>query len=102
MLQRQRQRDLVGDGRSIYSVCGQPPGADHEGVRQLDRLLTVRSDFAASQQSSGVKLGTGWHNVELCGTVGSGGTWDLYRDGVKIVNAWTADTGTTQSGGFSR
>ena len=61
-------------------------------------FLIVRSDFAATQQSSNVKLGTGWHNVELCGTVGSSSTWDLYRDGVKIVNAWTADTGTTAVG----
>ena len=43
-------------------------------------------------------LGSGWHNVELCGTVGVSGTWDLYRDGVKIVNAWTANTGTTPVG----
>jgi hypothetical protein len=60
--------------------------------------LIVRSDFAASQQSSAVPLGTGWHNLELCGTVGSAGTWDLYRDGVKIVNAWTANTGTDPIG----
>ena len=45
-----------------------------------------------------MKLGTGWHNIELCGAVGSTSTWDLYRDGVKIVNAWTADTGTTAVG----
>jgi hypothetical protein len=60
--------------------------------------LSVRSDFAASQQSSGVALGTGWHNLEFCGTVGSAGTWDLYRDGVKIVNGWVADTGTDPIG----
>jgi chitodextrinase len=61
-------------------------------------VLIVRSDFAAAQQSSGVPLGTGWHNLELCGSVGAAGTWDLYRDGVKIVNAWTADTGTSPIG----
>jgi hypothetical protein len=56
-------------------------------------VLVVRSDFTATQQSSGVALGSGWHNVELCGTVGSAGAWDLYRDGVRIVNGWVADTG---------
>jgi hypothetical protein len=61
-------------------------------------VLIVRSDFAASQQSSGVPLGSGWHNLELCGSVGPAGTWDLYRDGVRVVNAWTADTGTTPIG----
>jgi chitodextrinase len=61
-------------------------------------VLIIRSDFAASQQSSGMALGTGWHNLELCGTVGSAGSWDLYRDGVKILNGWTANTGTDPIG----
>ena len=56
-------------------------------------VLSVRSDFTAAQFSSGVALGSGWHNVELCGTVGPTSAWDLYRDGVKIVNGWVADTG---------
>jgi hypothetical protein len=30
--------------------------------------------------------------------VGPAGTWDLYRDGVRVVNAWTADTGTAPIG----
>ena len=61
-------------------------------------ILYVRSDASNTQLWSGVALGTGWHNVEVCGTVGTSGTWDLYRDGVKIVNAWTANTGTTPVG----
>ena len=56
-------------------------------------VLSVRSDFSAAQISSGVALGTSWHTVELCGTTGATGTWDLYRDGVRIVTAWAADTG---------
>ena len=43
-------------------------------------------------------LGTGWHNVELCGTVGTNTTWDLFRDGVEIVTDWVANTGTTAVG----
>jgi chitodextrinase len=61
-------------------------------------VLVARSDFAATQQSSGLALGSGWHNVELCGTVGASGTWDLYRDGVRIINAWSANTGTDPIG----
>ena len=58
----------------------------------------VRSDVSNAQINSKVALGSGWHNIELCGTVGTSGTWDLYRDGVKIVNAWAANTGTTPVG----
>ncbi len=60
--------------------------------------LTLRSDVSGVQLNSGVALGSGWHSVELCGTVGSATTWDLYRDGVRIVNAWSANTGTTPIG----
>ena len=61
-------------------------------------VLSIRADFSGAQRSSGMTLGSGWHNVELCGAVGTTGSWDLYRDGVRIVNAWTANTGTTPIG----
>jgi hypothetical protein len=60
--------------------------------------LVVRSDVSGAQRFSGVALGTGWHTIELCGTVGSAGQWSLYRDGVQIVAGWTANTGTTPVG----
>ena len=61
-------------------------------------VLYFRSDASGVQKSSGVALGTGWHSVELCGTVGTAGAWDLYRDGVKILSGWVANTGTTPIG----
>jgi len=60
--------------------------------------LQIRSDFDGTTRNSNVQLGTGWHNVELCGTVGSATGWTLYRDGVPIVTDWIADTGTTPVG----
>ena len=36
----------------------------------------------ATTRTTTTALGTGWHNVELCGTVGTDTTWNLYRDGV--------------------
>ena len=61
-------------------------------------ILYVRSDAAGTQVWSGVALGTGWHSIEVCGSVGSASSWDLYRDGVRIVNGWTANTGTAPVG----
>jgi hypothetical protein len=61
-------------------------------------VLWTRSDVSGAQFSSGVALGSGWHHLELCGTVGIAGAWDLYRDGVRIVNGWVANTGTTPIG----
>ena len=60
--------------------------------------LQLRSDFGETTINSGVQIGTGWHIVELCGTVGTNTTWDLYRDGVVIVNDWQANTGTVPVG----
>ena len=53
---------------------------------------------SGTQKWSGVAIGSGWHTVELCGTVGANSTWDLYRDGAVIVNDWAANTGTTGVG----
>ena len=61
-------------------------------------ILSLRSDASGAQRSSGVALGTGWHSVELCGTVGAASAWDLYRDGAKIVDTWVANTGTASVG----
>jgi hypothetical protein len=60
--------------------------------------LLVRSDVSGAQAATGVLLGSGWHAIELCGTVGASGTWDLYRDGIKILDQWVANTGTTPIG----
>lgn len=59
-----------------------------------NRMMFVRSDVSGLQTSA-VQLPTGWHGIELCGTVGTAGTWDLYLDGTQVVAGWTADTGTT-------
>jgi hypothetical protein len=60
--------------------------------------LFLKSDASGVQRSSGVALGSGWHSLEICGTVGTTGSWDLYRDGSKIVSGWVANTGTTPVG----
>ena len=60
--------------------------------------LVVRSDVSGTKINSGVALGSGWHALELCGTVGTATTWDLLRDGAVIVNDWAANTGTTPVG----
>jgi len=64
-----------------------------------NRVLWVRSDAAGTQRSSGatVALNT-WHTIELCGTVGTTGTWTLYLDGVQRGTPWQANTGTTPIG----
>jgi hypothetical protein len=65
---------------------------------QSSGILYVKSDVSSGQISSGVALGSGWHELELCGTVGAAGAWSLYRDGTRIVDGWTANTGTTPIG----
>jgi hypothetical protein len=57
--------------------------------------LQLRSDVAGTTRSSGVQLGTGtWVRVEACGSIGSASSWDLYRDGVRILTGWTVSTGS--------
>lgn len=65
-------------------------------VNTIDRLA-IRSDFAATAYTPYTSLGTGWHNVELCGTVGANTMWTLYWDGLR-VDSYDPDTGTTPIG----
>jgi Glycosyl hydrolase family 26 len=63
------------------------------------RVLAVRSDVSGASASTSVTLPTGsWNLLELCGTVGSSGTWSVYRNGSRIFGPWSADTGTTPIG----
>ena len=61
--------------------------------------LRLRSDVSSTQSPATVPLGLGtWHTVEVCGSVGTAGAWNLYRDGVLILNQWVANTGSTPIG----
>jgi hypothetical protein len=63
------------------------------------RVLWLRSDAAGTQRSSGVAVPlNSWHTVELCGTVGTAGSWTLYLDGTQRGTPWQSNTGTTPVG----
>ena len=55
--------------------------------------VVVRSDFAGTQKVSSVTFPSGWNLLELCGTTGATGTWDLYLNNAPIVTAWAGATG---------
>ena len=74
-------------------------GGGREGVPgcsgSADRSIGLRQHSALS----GGDLPTGWNRIEISGTgVTTSGTWDLYLNGSRIVNAWAANTGTTPVG----
>ncbi|MBI5088718.1 MAG: hypothetical protein HZB15_07650, partial [Actinobacteria bacterium] len=73
-------------------------GAVIKVFRTAAGALGIRNDSGGTSTTSATQLGTGWHNVELCGTVGAATTWTLYRDGAVVVNNWAANTGTTAVG----
>ena len=88
----------AGVGVDLFRLRTAANGPIAKVVVHTSGSLQIRSDFDGSTRNSNVQLGTGWHNVELCGTVGSATGWTLYRDGVAIVTNWVADTGTTPVG----
>lgn len=89
---------LGGNAVDLFRFRTAADGPISRAFVNASGVLYFRSDASGVQQSSGVALGTGWHNVELCGTIGTTGTWDLYRDGVKILGGWVANTGTIPIG----
>lgn len=64
-----------------------------------NRVLWLRSDAAGTQRSSGATVAlNSWNTVELCGTVGTAGSWTLYLNGTQRGTPWVANTGTTPVG----
>jgi hypothetical protein len=61
-------------------------------------ILQVKSDVSGTVKGSGSSLSAGWHSIEVCMTVGTAGSWDLYLDGTQVVTGWVANTGTTPVG----
>lgn len=59
--------------------------------------LRARADLTGGTSYSNEPLGTGWHNVELCGAIGSNNVWNVYLDGVRTV-IQSMDTGSTPIG----
>ena len=61
--------------------------------------LRLRSDVSGAQSNATVALGLGaWRDLEVCGSVGPSSSWSLYRDGVRVLNGWVANTGTAPIG----
>src|SRR5215211_347494 len=67
-------------------------------VRSSAESIQFRSDVSGVTRNTGTTLPAGWHTLRLCGTVGTTGTWDLFLDDAKILDAWNANTGTTPVG----
>ncbi len=90
--------DLGGNSVDLFRLRTVANGPIIRVLVNTTGRLVVRSDVSGAQGNSGIVLGSGWHDIELCGTVGSSSSWDLYLDGVRIMAGWTADTGTTPIG----
>jgi hypothetical protein len=88
----------AGSGVDLFRLRTAANGGIIKVFVAANGTLQVRSDFSSTTRTTTTALGTGWHNVELCGTVGSATTWNLYRDGTQILTNWVADTGTTPVG----
>ena len=61
--------------------------------------LSVRSDVAGTTRAtSGVlPLGT-WGRVDVCVTTGATGSWSVWLNGTSVLQAWSANNGTSAVG----
>jgi hypothetical protein len=57
-------------------------------------VLCVRSDYSAAATSTARALGSGWHQVQLCATVGSKGSVQAWLDCAAVASV-TANNGPT-------
>jgi hypothetical protein len=86
-----------GSGIDLFRLRTAANGAVIKVLVAANGTLGMRNDINPATRATTIALGSGWHNVELCGTVGAAGTWLLYRDGV-LIDSWTTNTGTTPVG----
>jgi hypothetical protein len=87
------------DGASLFRLRTAGDGTIIRVFVNAGRVLSLRSDVSGTQASTGVQVTlNSWTRIELCGTVGSAGSWTLYRDGTRVFGPWTANTGTTPIG----
>ena len=58
------------------------------------RELWVRSEMKGIKRATGARLALGrWYEVELCGSIGAGGSWQVYLDGSKVLDWQVANGG---------
>ncbi|MBI5088191.1 MAG: hypothetical protein HZB15_04840 [Actinobacteria bacterium] len=86
-----------GTGIDLFRLRTAANGALIKVLVAADGTLQMRNDLNPATRTTTTALGSGWHNVELCGSVGAATSWTLYRDNVSI-NTWTTNTGTTPIG----
>ena len=88
-----------GEAHDVVPAADGGERGGREGLRERlgDPLREIRR-VGCTSSSRASRSGPGGTTSRYFGTVGTSGTWDLYRDGVKIVNAWPANTGTTPIG----
>jgi hypothetical protein len=71
------------------------------GRLQIDPTgaLSVRSDVAGTTRATGgaLPLGT-WGRVDVCVTTGATGSWSVWLNGVSVLQAWSANNGTSAVG----
>lgn len=74
----------------------------NSNVRKIGRLfvmagtreLWVRADKKGQKRATGVTLSLNrWYNIELCGSVGAGGSWQVHVDGSRVFDWQVANRG---------
>jgi hypothetical protein len=89
----------VAGGTDLFRLRTATDGPVIRAYVDVNRVLRLRNDVTGAQLSSGVTIAVNtWRNLELCGTVGSAGTWSLYVDGVRVVTNWATNVGATPVG----
>ena len=89
----------VSAGTDLFRLRTSTGGPIVKVYVAANRKVFIRSDVSSQQvQTSATLPLNGWATVELCGTVGTAGTWDLMVNGTVVRNDWVANTGTAPVG----
>lgn len=92
----------AGAGTALFRLRTAADGPVGRAMVSATRVLSVRADAAGTTRASGQTLALGtWYAVELCGTVGTSGTWRLFLNGTSVLGPWTVNNGTVPIGAIN-
>ena len=101
-LHEHRGQRAVGlrTGTDLFRLRTSTDGAIAKVYVAANRRLFIRSDVSGQQvQTSATLPLNGWATVELCGTVGTAGTWDLLVNGTVVATTGWPTPAPRPSGG---
>jgi hypothetical protein len=88
---------ISGLGVDLFRLRTATDGPLVKVLVNANGYVRIRGDLTGVTSGSLFPFGTGWHHLELCGTIGPNNSWNAYLDGL-WADSLQIDTGAVPIG----